>query len=322
MSNLFRTRFNYKLYFLVLLVIPFLLALFAGFITIRENIESGNYLDDFGLTIIAPVLIIALICYSFNFYISKSPQIEIDAKRIRIGNEIIEFSEIDKIKVRSKHKTYFLFVPYSYAEASSVSLKNGKEYTLYVEHYLNGSLLRTNLYNLSNFLKGQTSSFKVVSASDYIQEEPQQFYLEDFKEYRQPPYKFFNYYIYTPLILFLIYVAIDFDSLIISSIFLVLALVFYFVLVRQSNYFLLTENLLVIKNYLFPWWKKSLLIKSIYHITTEQQPKQELALKIITKDFGIYRYQSGLMSDSMFRELIESVNISKKKKIDNAVLFS
>lgn len=315
MSSVFRTRFNYKLYFLLLLVLPFLLGLYAGISTLLDNIKSGNYFDDFGLTIVMPVLVISFICYTFYFYISKSPQIEIDGKGIRIGNESIDFAEIEKIRVRSKHTTYFLIMSYDYVEASSIVLKTGTEYTIFVEHYWNGSLIRTNLSNLSNFLKGQTSSFR-VSTTTFTQEESLQFYLEDFQEYRQPPYKFANYYIFSPLVLLLIYVAIFLEApFILRGIFLVLALAFYFILVRQSHYFLLGENHLIVKNYLFPWWRKPFLIKGINHVTTETQPKQETALKVITTDFRIHRFQSGLMNDSMFSRLINAIKAKRKAKL-------
>ncbi|MBC5992657.1 hypothetical protein [Pontibacter cellulosilyticus] len=312
MSSTFKSKFNYKLYFLVLLFLPFLLVLFAGLSTLVENIKSGSYFNEFGLTVIMPAVIIALTYYSFRFYITKSPKVEIDEREIRIGDNSISFSEIDKIRVRSKHNTYFLIMPYHYSEASSIILKNGKEYVLYVEHYLNGNLIRVNLNNLNKYLGGQTSYFK-VSTSAVSQKQPQQFYKEDFHEYRQPPYKFANYYIFFPFIMFLIYFVFSFDApVILRSIFLGIALLFYSILVRQSHYFLVSEDVLIVKNYLFPWWKRSFPTNSIYQATTEHQPKQELALKIITTDFRIYRYQSGLMNDSMFRDLISGLKVRRR----------
>jgi len=291
------------------------LGVYAGFSILIENIKGGNYFNQFGLAVVMPAVFMSLICYSFYFYISKSPRIEVSKRGIKIGKETIDFAEIDRIKVRSRHKTYFLIFPYDYVEASSVILKSGKEYIIFIEHYWNGNLIRVNLNNLGIYLRDQTSHFNVTTSS-IIQEESQQFYLEDFQEYRQPPYKFFNYYIFLPFILSLVYIVVFLDApFILRGVSLLLAIGFYFVLVQQSHYFLLSENLLIVKNYLFPWKKKSFLIRSIYHVTTEHQPKQEVALKIITTDFRIYRYQSGLMNDSMLRDLIRNINIKKKVRL-------
>ena len=46
-------------------------------------------------------------------------------------------------------------------------------------------------------------------------------------------------------------------------------------------------------------------------VETEEVARQQTALKLMTSDYRIYRYQSGLMNDAMFEQLILAIHVRR-----------
>jgi hypothetical protein len=322
MQQAFKTKFNYKFYFGFLLFLPLLGLVAAGFSKLIENIVNGNTFGEVGFTMIMPAIYLALMGYIFHFMYTHSPKVVIDTKQVRIGKDYITVNEIGSINLQTFHNTYFFLIYYQEL-ATIIELKNGKKYTLFAGHYLNGSLLRLNLAKLSDYLKGKTDSFSTIL--HHKKEQPKQFSADSYVEYRQPPYTFFNYYLFGSFSLFGFVLALylpfsDKAPWPVSLIALFISSFFFLIIAVQSHYFQLAEDHILVRNYLLPWKKKAFAISDIYTALSEQIGNQERALRITTNDFKEYRYQSGLLDHALFEHLIANIQ-NKQKAIRTKSVF-
>ncbi|MBF8962657.1 hypothetical protein I0P70_05305 [Pontibacter sp. FD36] len=322
MQQTFTTRFNYRFYFGLLLYIPFIGMVAAGLDKLIENIGTGTPFSEAGFTIIMPAICLAFMGYIVQFMISHSPKVSVNEEQLYIGKAGIALHEIDSIDLQAFHDTYFFFFYYQEI-ATTITLKNGRKYTLFAGHYLNGSLLRLNLASLSDYLKGKTGSFSAIM--QHKEKQTQQFSTESYVEYRQSPYTSFNYYLLGSFSLFgfgaALYLPLSgIAPWIVSLIPMIGSSLFLFMLAVQSHYFLLAEDHILIRNYLLPWKKRTFAISDIYSAVTECIANQETSLRITTNDFKVYRYQSCLLDDALFEHLIISIQ-NKQKAIRTKAVF-
>ncbi|WP_299988295.1 hypothetical protein [uncultured Pontibacter sp.] len=317
MNKEFSTRFNYKLFLLSLVLAPLLFVAGIGLLKLVKNLHAGRAIDDLGFTLVFPAIVLAFVIYSIYFYWIKSPKIRINAEVIKIGNQVIRTIEIDSIQIHSYSNSFFLFiVPYTYAEVSSIKLKNGVEYKLFVEHYSNGSKLRVCLNELDKYLRGEKSVFNIsVSSKTTIH---QRYDLEEFTTFKNSPLKSFNNWCYIIVILFclltLLFGGITWadNPLAKFGLLFLICSIFYFALVWQNHYFMISDNFLLVKNAFYPWRKRAFHLSEIDAVSSQLLPKQETSLKIITTDYRIYRYQSSLLDDKQFLSLIRKIRNNKR----------
>lgn len=290
---------------------PLIIAAGAGFLQLLNDIHRGRTIDDIGFTILLPAVVFAFIIYSIYFYWSKSPKIRISATTIRIGNDLINIEDIASIQIYSFSNSFFLFIPYTYAEVSSIKLKNGVEYKLFVEHYSNGSRLRVCLNELNKYLLGEKSFFQIPNAPKL--NVYQRYDLESFTPFKKSPLKSFINCCYIIFILFCLAVIVYKDlEWQIYALFTLICCMFYFALVWQNHYFMVSNNFLLVKNAFWPWRKKAFHLSEIDSVSTQQLPKQEISFKIITTDYRLYRYQSALLDDKQFLSLIRKIRNNKR----------
>ncbi|MCP2043795.1 hypothetical protein [Pontibacter sp. HSC-36F09] len=316
MNKEFSTRFNYKLFLLSLLLAPLLFVAGMGLLKLIKDIYAGRAIDDLGFTLVFPLVVIAFVIYSIYFYWSKSPKIKINPEAIKIGNEVIRIQEIESIQIYSHSNSFFLFVPYTYAEVSSIKLKNGVEYKLFVEHYSNGSRLRVCLNELDKYLRGERNVFEIPESTKTTI--LQRYDLENFITFKNSPLKSFMNCGYLSVVIFCLLMIISggipwaINPLAGTGILILLCSMFYFALVWQNHYFMVSDNFLLVKNDFFPWRKKAFHLTGIDTVSSQLLPKQETSLKIITTDYRIYRYQSSLLDDKQFLSLIRKIRNNKR----------
>lgn len=314
MQQTFTTKFKYKLYFGLLMFIPFIGMVAAGLSKLIENIGAGTPLSEPGFTIIMPTICLAFMGYIIGFMIVHTPRVSINGERMQIGKASFALHEINSINLQAFHDIFFFIFPYQEV-GTIIELKDGRKYTLFAGHYLNGSLMLLNLAGLSDFLKGKAAFFSPIL--HHKKEQPEQFISANYVEYRQPVYTCFNFYIFGILSL-MGFVAALYLPLsgkfpwFVSLLFLAMSSLFIFAMVMQSHYFLLADDHLLIRNYLLPWKKKTFVIADIYSAFSEQIGNQETALRITTNEFKVHRYQSGLLDDALFEHL--TISIEKKQK--------
>lgn len=231
---------------------------------------------------------------------------------ICIGSITIRTDQVKLVTVRGKTRGNLLFMFYAY-ESCSVLLDNGEEHSIAVENYLNGNVIRMNFDRLNRFVLGKSVKFSVVENDEEYQFGHE---LPDTRtaiKYMQSPFKSFNNYFFGGICLGAIWMMVQMKY---TSPFVVLFPVgmfalFYFVLVIQNHYFLLTNTHLVVRSLFLPTWQRVFRLDNINNIgyaESEDIQNTETALKLMTKNFRIYRFQSGLMNEEMFHDLIQAVN--------------
>lgn len=306
----FKSIFNYKYYFggLLVLLVPGFLAV-MGLWGLTENILKGEALTKWGFTIVMPGISLAFIAATIRHFYLLSPRIIITEKEVHIGKNVIMISDIKLISVRGKTSVYYLIFPYTY-ESSSILLRNEEEFTIAVENYINGHVIRMNLDQMKNYLLGKVERFVPIEADDHFRSNAETIDTRTAARFMQSPLKSVNNYLFVGMCGFMIWMMFQFKD---GPGFLMLFPVtmismFYLILVFQNHYFLLTSNHLIIKNLFLPTRQKIFKFDEIDYLETEDSPKQETALKVITKNFKIYRFQSGLMNYEMFTEMIRTIN--------------
>jgi hypothetical protein len=312
----FESRFNYKLYFvgLLALFVPILLGTMGTWILI-ENISNGETFKEWGFTILMPTVCISFIVASIRHFYKLSPRVTITDKEIIIGEQQLKFSDIKLITVRGKTNDNFLIIPYRY-ESCSVLLQNEEEHSIAVENYSNGNVIRMNFNALNNSIRGKSSNFDVIESDREFNVSNELIDTRTAKKYMRTPFKSFNNYIFVGICCLMIWMMFQIQDRPIFLMFFFLAMfsMFYLVLIVQNHYFLVTDTHLIVKNLFLPTRQRIFNFDNIDYLESEDLPKQETALKVLTKNFKIYRFQSGLMNYEMFRELIRTVNERQNKK--------
>lgn len=310
----FKSRFNYKLYFvgLLVLLVPILFGTMGTWILIK-NIINGETFKEWGFTILMPTICISFIIASIRHFYKLSPKVTITDNELIIGGQSIKIQDIKFISVRGKTDSSFLLIPYRY-ESCSVLLQNEEEYSVAVENYSNGNVIRMNFNALNNLILGKSSNFKAIESDKEFHISNALIDTRTAKKYMRTPFKSINNYMFVAICCFMIWMMFRVKDAPIIMIFPILMFsMFYLILVFQNHYFLLTDDYLIVKNLFLPTRQRSFKYEDIDYLETEDLPKQETALKVMTKNFRIYRFQSALMSYEMFTDLIRTVNQKQEK---------
>jgi hypothetical protein len=310
----FRSTFKLALIALipcVLLFYGFFIFIFSHII--KENIEQESAFKEWKPVFLL-LLFLGLLIFTLKHFFKYFFNVIISEKEIIIGKRQIRYEEIRHISVREKVNYWFLFYPFTY-EAAVLYLKNGEKINIGVENYANGNLIQLNLEQISNCLQDQSKPINILV------KEPEKFRKKetiDYNtgvEYLRSPYLSISNYLFTGIILFIFWAVLQVKPFNKTSLFFLFFIIpfCYFFLVVQNHYFILTNNHLIIKNIFLPIKKKVFRLDEIEIIETENNLKQETALKITTKNFKIHRFQSGLMNEELFSNLIEDVNYNITK---------
>lgn len=313
----FKSIFNYKYYFagLLVLLVPIFLAV-MGLWVLSENILKGETFSRWGFTILMPGICLAFIVATIRHFYLLSPRIVITDKEVCVGKNLIDIGNIKLISVRGKTSAYYLLFPYTY-ESSSILLDNGQEFSIAVENYINGNVIRINLDKIKSYLLGKSETFQPIESDNEIVTNPEVIDTRTAARYMRSPLKSVNNYMFIGMCGFMLWMMLQFQN---RPAFLMLFPIimfgmFYLILVYQNHYFLLTDEHLIIRNLFLPIRQRIFRFDNIDYLETEDLPKQETALKVVTKNFKIYRFQSGLMNYEMFTEMIRIINERRSQSV-------
>ncbi len=310
----FKSTFNYKLYFvgLLVLLIPIFFGTMGTWILIK-NIANGETFKEWGFTILMPTICISFIFASIRHFYTLSPKVIITDNEVIIGGQKLRINEIKLVSVRGKSDDSFFLIPYRY-ESCSIQLQNEEEYSVAVENYSNGNVIRMNFNALNNFIHGKSTNFTVIESDNEFNVSNELIDTRTAEKYMRTPFKSINNYFSVGICGFMIWMMFQMKDFPIVMLFpAVMFSMFYFILTMQNHYFLITDTHLIVKNLFLPSRQKVFKFNDIDYLETEDLPKQETALKVITKNFKIYRFQSGLMSYEMFTDLIRKINERQNK---------
>lgn len=307
----FLSRLNYRRYFVgfFTLMIPLMLSV-LGIGILLQNIQDGQPWKEWGITLVMPFLGIFYIIATLIHYYRKSPRISINDHEIWIGNQVISISDIVLVTVRGKSSDTVMFVPYTF-ESSSLLLADGNQVSIAVENYDNGNVIRMNLSRLNDFVLGKAKQFQPVAShsDDRLIRHPID--INRARTFRLMPWKSFNNILFTGMCLVALAVAFDINRMLLLIFPAIVVALFYSLLINQNHYFLVTDNHLVVRCMFLPRWERSFRIDDIQIVETEEVARQQTALKLMTSDYRIYRYQSGLMNFEMFEQLIRAIQVRR-----------
>jgi hypothetical protein len=307
----FLSKLNYRRYFVGLftLTVPLMLAV-LGIGVLMQNIRDGQPGKEWGITIVVPFIGIFYIITTLIHYYRKSPRISINDNEIWIGHKVISVSDIVLVTVRGKSSDTVCFVPYTF-ESSSLLLADGNQISIAVENYENGNVIRMNLSRLNEFILGKAKKFHPVSShsDDQIIRHPID--IQRARIFKLMPWKSFNNLLFLGMCLLAIGVAFDIDRPLLLVFPLTVFTLFYTLLINQNHYFIVSENHLIVRCMFLPRWERTFRVDDIQIVETEEVARQQTALKLMTSDYRIYRYQSGLMNDAMFEQLILAIHVRR-----------
>ncbi|MGC3945172.1 MAG: hypothetical protein QM762_11780 [Chryseolinea sp.] len=316
----FLSRLNYKRYFVGLftLTMPLMLAV-LGITILLQNVREGQPWKEWGITMVMPFLGIFYIITTLIHYYRKTPQITINDHEIWIGNRVISVSDIVLVTVRGKSSDTVLFVPYTF-ESSSILLADGNQISIAVENYENGNVIRMNLSRLNDFILAKSKKFHPVSthADDQIIRHPID--IQRARIFKLMPWKSFNNFLFLGMCVVAIGVAFDITRPLLLVFPFTVFTLFYSLLVNQNHYFIVSENHLIVKCYFLPRWERSFRLDDIQIVETEEVPRQQTALKLMTSDFRIYRYQSGLLNYELFEQLIRAIHVRRGVSLTHTLI--
>jgi hypothetical protein len=307
----FLSRLNYRRYFVGLftLTMPLMLAV-LGISVLLQNIQEGDPWKEWGVTLLMPFLGIFYIITTLIHYYRKSPLIAINEHEIWIGKQVIQISDIVLVTVRGKSSDTVLFVPYTF-ESSSLLLADGNQISIAVENYANGNVIRLNLSRLNDYVLGKTHLFSAVSSHSEEQIIRHPIDVQRARVFRLPPWKSFNNLLFAAMCVLAIAVSFDISRIILLVFPAMVVTLFYTLLINQNHYFIVTDNHLVVRSSFLPRWERSFRIDDIDIVETEDVARQQTALKLMTHDYRIYRFQSGLMNHEMFEQLIRAIHVRR-----------
>ncbi|HTF18237.1 MAG TPA: hypothetical protein VK658_09210 [Chryseolinea sp.] len=307
----FLSRLNYRRYFVGLftLTMPFMLAV-LGIGVLLQNIHDGHPWKEWGITLVMPFLGIFYIITTLIHYYRKSPKISINDHEIWIGGKVISVSDIVLVTVRGKSSDTVLFVPYTF-ESSSLLLADGNQVAIAVENYDNGNVIRMNLSRLNDFVLGKVKHFQPVASHGDDQLIRHPIDINRARTFRLMPWKSFNNVLFLGMCLLAIVVAFDISRILLLVFPAIVVVLFYSLLIKQNHYFLITDNHLVVRCLFLPRWERAFRLDDIQIVETEEVARQQTALKLMTSDYRIYRFQSGLMNYEMFEQLIRAIQVRR-----------
>ena len=316
----FLSRLNYKRYFVGLftLTMPLMLAM-LGISILLQNIREGQPWKEWGITMVMPFLGIFYVITTLIHYYRKSPKITINDHEIWIGTKLISVSDIVLVTVRGKSSDTVLFVPYTF-ESSSLLLADGNQVSIAVENYENGNVIRLNLSRLNEFILGKSKKFHPVASHGDEKIILHPIDIQRARVFKLVPWKSFNNLLFVGMCVVAVGVAFDIARPLLLIFPFTVFTLFYSLLINQNHYFIVSENHLIVRCFFLPRWERSFRLDDIQIVETEEVPRQQTALKLMTSDFRIYRYQSGLLNYELFEQLIRAIHVRKSVSLTHTLI--
>lgn len=293
-SNLLTFHRSRKAYLRIIFLIAFLIGILmlCGYLFYDVYINHAPVSDQFfkkWIVMLVFASILIFICTGFMIktfpkFLKATSSITLSNDGIKIGDDIISFSEIDEIKtidIGSVSNEYFY--------GASIILLNGEtKFIMGEQFYKNESIIFKELESINqhHFLKNENISSKINEDQNTVEGTTPLFSLEETdsegKTYNTQSQnseiqkdKYFGFNIFN-LIIYLSYLSIIIISVLgifkyisspgIALYFLVLLIVIYYVAARESFHFIIDSHTLQIKNKLLFGYSKTYVLKDIQGI--------------------------------------------------------
>jgi hypothetical protein len=254
---------------------------------------------------------------SLRHYLKEVPKIIISTTRVTIkslfSNLDIPLSDIQEVGLRQKSPLLFVFMSVP-MESTIIKSKKHGEVIIWDQYYENINRLKFTIEKIANKVKNGDLDFDELTISkpkpkvtlDKLN--PNDIRLEQFKEYKGNIFLNFNSLVFFGFLIFTL-IKFDLDKI---GVFLFVNGIFYGLMGYQSNYFLMSDNYLQVKNYLWFWKKTTYRLTDINEVILEIPGKLSESARIVLKNYSTSLNPAGSLKN---RHWIEFMDDLEKKGI-------
>jgi len=254
---------------------------------------------------------------SLRHYLKEAPKIVISTSRITAKslffNREIPLSDIEDVGLRQKSPLQFVFMSVP-MESTIIRSKAHGEIIIWDQYYENINKLKFTIEKIADKVKNGDLNFdeltNVKPRPKVILDKlnPSDVRTERFKEYKGNIFLNFNSLVFFG---FLIFTLVKFDLEKIEVFFIVNGM-FYGLMGYQSNFFLMSDNYLQVRNYLWFWKKTTYRLSDINEVILEIPGKLSESARIVLKNYSTSLNPAGSLKN---KHWIEFMNDLEKKGI-------
>lgn len=253
-------------------------------------------------------LFILLEIYTVIRYLKNSPTIQVDKEQIKFNSECFYWNDIESISLTGKKPYKYIFnFP---REGVSLELKNGDIIYFFDDMY-------SKAWQVKTFIKDIIIDKKEVVNLSKTKPEIDEIKNENFEIFKGNQFKTYRGLSLWVVIVFCIYIIIKFSGSIVTV--TSFCALWFFICSRLMNYFVLSNNYLIVQNHNFLWKKRIYRIEDIEEVVFEIQIRKDInsnCMRVITKDYRDNLYPAETLTKSMWISLGKELK-NRKIKLRN-----
>ena len=262
------------------------------------------------------ILIMGIAVYLLAFYTvykfyKNVPVIKIDNNSISFYRKTFLLSDIDHIDFTGKRNFTYLFFFGDFMEAATLKFKDGQTKYIFDEMYANA-------WEIKSFLQQTVIDKKEFAEPKMLPKVmPADLDVEFYDTYNGNQITSYRGIMLWGMVVFFVYIVIEKPSVGGGIVALISWLFLFAGFSWGMNYFMVSQNYLVIKNQNFFWLKRAYRISDIKEIVFETQYRAPNALRVITKDFRSKFYYASTLRDKTWLELksqLESLGLTVRNE--------
>jgi hypothetical protein len=244
---------------------------------------------------IFPVMAVAICtlgAYTVWSYFRNAPHIRLEKKMISFNNQDFPFSELKNMALTGKRP--FKFIMNFPMEGALLEFEDGTKKYIIDNMYSNSSQLKLFLDEevLNNRAKTRESLQHPISAD-----------LSELETFKGNPFISLRGFTLSFGVATSVFLLIKFPSPGLQIFFVAFGIAWVILSSRLMNYFMLSPDLLVVKNHILFWQMRVYRTSSIKEIVFEAQGKMPNSLRVITADYKTRLYPAGTLKDKSWLEL-------------------
>lgn len=259
----------------------------------------------------AAVGAIWLVAAAMLFFVFKSYKaLKVDEENIYYGDRVIPFGDIDKLMLNAELYTFWTGT----SEGVIIKLKTGEDVTIKVDAYSNGRIFRQTGDRIKKQI--EIGIYKLDTNEPGPEVKPEGMQMDDLRNEHFT--KFFANLLLLPDF-WLLGIAVTAFFVIKNwskqesimdpyALLLLLAAAFGINFLTMPNYFLVSENYLVIKKRLFFWKPTIIPMKDIRRISIYSTQKGGSGIEVLDAEHRLHVYRAGIIFSNKLDDLIKMVN--------------
>ncbi len=295
-----------------------------GIVKAVEDYETGNFWTK---TLIIPLIFIPFVLYSIYYFLTYFPSFKIDKNGIEVSTlfntKNYSWTEIKEIQITGKQLSKFLFISMP-VEATTIQLNDNSEIYLWVDYYRNKSELRVILERANNILQGNKQFSRLefnLSKPDFSSQITTD---KQGKEFNGNHFLTFNGLVFYGWIVFFTHLILSSNKNPLNSIAGLIAMPLVLLSIPalfsyQMHYFVIGQNLLVVKNTIWIWKKDIYQLTDIKEVVIETPHRLSTSLRVITNHYHDKLYPAGSLSDKTWRDIMRQLQNGNVKVRNEAV---